>query len=118
MIAGAHVIVHSTDPAADRAFFRDVLRLPWVDSGEGWLIFALPPSEIAFHPAEANGAHQAWLVCVDLAATLRELMDRGVACERPREETWGTRSAIRLPGGGWIGIYQPRHATAIPLGKT
>jgi catechol 2,3-dioxygenase-like lactoylglutathione lyase family enzyme len=112
MITGSHVIVHTRDAAADRAFFRDVLGLPSVDSGDGWLIFALPPSEVAFHPAEAE-SHQLWLMCDDLEATIATLREKGVVFERPREETWGTRTALRLPGGGWLGLYQPRHRTAI-----
>jgi catechol 2,3-dioxygenase-like lactoylglutathione lyase family enzyme len=116
MIVGSHVIVFTRDAAADRAFFRDVLRMPSVDAGEGWLVFALPPAEVAFHPAESNDVHQLYLMCADLPATLHDLMGRGVVCQPPQEERWGTRTAIRLPGGGWIGLYQPKHPTAIPLG--
>jgi predicted enzyme related to lactoylglutathione lyase len=112
MIAGSHVIVYTRDAEADRAFFRDVLRLPAVDSGDGWLIFALPPAEVALHPADGNDAHQLWLACDDLEATMRELRERGAVLERPREESWGSRTALRLPGGGWLGLYQPRHALA------
>ncbi len=113
MFEGSHVIVYTRNAEADRAFFRDVLRLPSVDAGEGWLIFALPPSEVAFHPAQENDAHQLYLTCSDLRATLEELRVRGVACQRPKEESWGTWTAIPLPGGGRIGLYQPKHPTAL-----
>ncbi len=115
MIAGGHVIVYTRDAAADRAFFRDVLRLPAVDSGDGWLVFALPAAEVAFHPASGNDAHQLYLVCASLHDTIAELKARGVECDPPAVETWGMRTAFTLPGGGRLGLYQPRHRTAIPL---
>ncbi len=113
MISGSHVIVYTRDAGADRAFFRDVLRLPSVDAGEGWLIFALPPAEIAFHPAEANDTHQVFLMCADLRDTIEELRARGVVCDRPQEASWGRWTSIPLPGGGRIGLYQPKHPTAV-----
>ncbi len=113
MFSGSHVIVYTRDAEADRAFFRDVLGLPSVDSGGGWLIFALPPAEVAFHPASGNDAHQLYLMCANLHDTLDTLKARGVACDPPAVESWGMRSAIHLPGGGRLGLYQPRHATAI-----
>jgi predicted enzyme related to lactoylglutathione lyase len=113
MISGAHVIVYSTDADADRAFFRDVLNLDNVDSGGGWLIFALPPAEVALHPAEANGRHELYLLCTDLEATLAELKRNGIATRGPvREQDWGRLATIVLPGGGDLGIYQPKHALA------
>jgi catechol 2,3-dioxygenase-like lactoylglutathione lyase family enzyme len=115
MIAGSHVVVYSRDAEADRAFFRDVLRLPVVDAGGGWLIFALPPAEVAFHPAEVGGAHELYLMCVDLRATMGGLLARGIACDPPIEERWGIRTAVHLPGGGRMGLYQPKHPTAIRL---
>lgn len=112
MIHGAHVIVYSKDAEADRAFFRDVLGFHSVDAGHGWLIFALPPAEAAFHPAEANGAHELYLMCDDVAAEMKRLRAKGVECSEVHEERWGSLTHIRLPGGGQLGLYQPRHATA------
>ena len=112
MIDGCHVIIYSRDAAADRAFFKEVLGLSCVDSGGGWLIFALPPAECAFHPAETNDAHQLFLQCDDLESTVAELSARSVACEPPHEEAWGLRTSFRLPGGGTIGLYQPKHPVA------
>ena len=113
MISGAHVIVYSQDAEADRAFFRDVLGFPSVDAGHGWLIFALPPSEAAFHPAEANGTHELYLMCDDLTAEMTSLTAKGVACSAVHQERWGSLTQVTLPGGGRIGLYQPKHPTAI-----
>jgi catechol 2,3-dioxygenase-like lactoylglutathione lyase family enzyme len=112
MISGAHVIVYSRDAEADRAFFRDVLGFRWVDAGHGWLIFALPPSEAAFHPAEANGTHELYFMCDDLNAEMAALRAKGVVCSEVHEERWGSLTRIRLPGGGELGLYQPQHAKA------
>lgn len=113
MISGAHVILYSQDAEADRVFFRDVLGFPSVDAGHGWLIFALPPSEAAIHPSEKNGSHELYLMCDDLALEIASLRDRGVACTPVHEERWGRVIRIKLPGGGELGLYQPRHPTAI-----
>ncbi len=110
MISGAHVIVYSKDAEADRAFFRDVLGFRSVDAGHGWLIFALPPSEAAFHPAEANGSHELYLMCDDLEAEMKRLRGKGVECAPAHEERWGSLTSIPLPGGGKLGLYQPKHA--------
>ena len=112
MITGAHVIVYSKDAEADRAFFRDVLGFRWVDAGHGWLIFALPSAEAAFHPAESNGAHELYLMCDNLAAEMQRLREKGVQCSAVQEERWGSLTHIRLPGGGDLGLYQPKHPTA------
>ena len=112
MIFGAHVIVYSKDADADRAFFRDVLGLRAVDAGHGWLIFALPPAEAAFHPGD-NGRHELYLMCDDLEAEMRTLGDKGVACSAVNNERWGSITQITLPGGGSLGLYQPKHPTAI-----
>ena len=109
MITGAHVILYSRDAEADRAFFRDVLGFPWVDAGDGWLIFALPPAEAAFHPAGENGRHELYLLCDDLAATTAALAAKGVAVGPVSEQPWGRLTTVPLPGGGSIGLYQPRH---------
>jgi catechol 2,3-dioxygenase-like lactoylglutathione lyase family enzyme len=111
MINGAHAIIYSSDAEADRGFFRDVLGLRSVDSGGGWLIFALPPAELAIHPAEpGNTDHELYLLCEDIDATVTELGGKGLTVERPLvDEPWGRLAYIRLPGGGRLGIYQPRH---------
>ncbi|MDX6304999.1 MAG: hypothetical protein QOI77_1968 [Blastocatellia bacterium] len=114
MINGAHVIVYSQDAEADRAFFKDVLGFPSVDAGHGWLIFALPPSEVAFHPGD-NGAHQLYLMCDDLKSEMSALAAKGVACEEVQEPRWGLLTTVMLPGGGRLGLYQPKHPTAADL---
>ena len=113
MISGAHVIIYSKDEDADRAFFRDVLGFASVDAGHGWLIFALPPAEAAFHPLEENDKHELYFMCPDLAAEISALQAKGVACSPVHEERWGSLTTIPLPGGGKIGLYQPKHPTAI-----
>jgi catechol 2,3-dioxygenase-like lactoylglutathione lyase family enzyme len=118
MISGAHVIVYSKDAEADRTFFRDVLSLRSVDAGQGWLIFALPPAEAAFHPDAANGHHELYLMCDDLRAEMSELSALGGSCSDVREERWGSITRLQLPGGGQIGLYQPKHPTALGLGKS
>jgi catechol 2,3-dioxygenase-like lactoylglutathione lyase family enzyme len=114
MISGAHVVVYSKNAEADRAFFRDVLGFKSVDAGHGWLIFALPPGEAAFHPAkEEDGKHELYFMCDDLKAELAALQNKNVKCSKVHEERWGSLANIKLPGGGAIGIYQPKHPTAI-----
>ena len=112
MIFGAHVIVYSKDAAADRAFLKDVLGLRHVDAGDGWLIFALPPAEVAVHPSEAE-RHELFFMCDDLAAEISALRTRGVECSEVHEARWGSLTNIRLPGGGEVGLYQPKHPMAI-----
>jgi hypothetical protein len=113
MITGAHIIVYSKDAEGDRAFFRDVLKFESVDAGQGWLIFALPPAEAAFHPAGNNNVHELYLMCDDLKATLESLKKHDVHFDGVKEERWGSLTAISLPGGGKVGLYQPKHPTAI-----
>ena len=113
MISGAHIILYSKDAAADREFIRDVLGFSSVDAGHGWLIFALPPGEAAVHPAEENGHHELYLICDDLAAEIAALRRKGVRCSAVSEERWGSVTRISLPGGGDLGLYQPKHPTAI-----
>ena len=115
MISGAHIILYSKDAEADRAFLRDVLGFPHVDAGHGWLIFALPPGEVAVHPAEDNGKHELYFLCEDLAGEIAALNGKGVVCSQVHQERWGAITQIRLPGGGEIGLYQPRHPVAIGL---
>jgi catechol 2,3-dioxygenase-like lactoylglutathione lyase family enzyme len=109
MLTGAHTIIYSSDPEADRAFFRDVLGFEHVDAGGGWLIFALPPGEVACHPAD-QGRHELYLMCDALDGTIAELRDRGATVsDDVAEERWGRLTSIRLPGGGELGLYEPHH---------
>ena len=113
VISGAHVIIYSRDAEADRAFFRDVLGLDSVDSGGGWLIFALPPTEVAVHPTEETDSHELYLLCEDIEASAEELEQRGARLKRPFDDArWGRVTEITLPGGGRIGLYQPKHPLA------
>lgn len=109
MITGAHAIIFSADPEADRAFFRDSLKLPNVDVGEGWLVFALPPAELAVHPFERNDVHELYLICDDVATFVSEMGRRGVICSPVQEESWGLLTKLTLPGGGKLGVYEARH---------
>lgn len=118
MITGGHVLLYSKDPAADRAFFSDVLQLKSVDAGGGWLIFALPPAEVAVHPADGESSEdrllhtQLYLMCYDLAATIESLKAKNIKCTEIAQERWGIRTTIVLPSGGELGLYQPKHPTA------
>jgi catechol 2,3-dioxygenase-like lactoylglutathione lyase family enzyme len=116
MISGAHVIVYSKDAEADRTFFRDVLGFKSVDASHGWLIFALPPAEAAFHSSEENGPHELYFMCDSLKAEMASLTKKGVKCSDVQEARWGSITKMRLPGGGEVGLYQPKHPTAIGLG--
>ncbi len=113
MMFGAHVIVSSKDAAADRAFLRDVLGLSSVDAGHGWLIFALPPAEVAVHPAEQTGGNELYFMCDDLKAEIAGLGKKGIQCSEVQEARWGSITHLRLPGGGEVGLYQPKHALAL-----
>jgi hypothetical protein len=115
MLTGAHAIIYSTNPEADRAFFRDVLKLPHVDAGEGWLIFAVPPAELAVHPADANDRHEFYLICDDLDAFIIGLQERGIVCGPIQNQDWGLLTRLTLPGGGTVGVYQPRHTRPKPV---
>jgi hypothetical protein len=113
VIRGAHVIVYSKDAEADRAFFRDVLKYPFADAGHGWLIFALPPAEVAVHPSDDNDVHELYFMCDDVQAFIREMTARGVACSQVDEQRWGSITQITLPGGGKVGVYQPKHPSPL-----
>ena len=114
MITGAHSILYSANPEADRAFFRDVLKLPHVDAGGGWLIFGLPPAEVAVHPSDENDVHELYLMCDDIEAFAASMKKKDVACEPVRDQGWGLFTRLTLPGGGKLGVYQPRHARPEP----
>jgi len=118
MIFGAHVIVYSKNAEADRDFLRDILGLASVDAGHGWLIFALPPAEVAVHPAEENDRHELYLMCDDLEAEILALEKKGVRNLEVQEARWGSITKIPLPGGGAVGLYQPKHPTALALTQT
>jgi catechol 2,3-dioxygenase-like lactoylglutathione lyase family enzyme len=116
MINGAHVILYSTNAEVDRAFIRDVLGFPGVDVGGGWLIFKLPPAEVAVHPTPGVGKHEFYLMCDDIEQTVAALTARGVTTSHPvRDESWGRLASIQLPSGAELSIYEPRHATAFDL---
>ncbi len=115
MIIGAHSIIYSTDADADRAFLRDVLKLTNVDVGGGWLIFGLPPAEVAVHPSERNNVHEFYLMCDDLNAFIAELKKHHIPCEPVEDQGYGLLTQLMLPGGGRLGIYQPRHARPKPM---
>jgi catechol 2,3-dioxygenase-like lactoylglutathione lyase family enzyme len=117
MIQGLHAIIYSPDADKVRAFLRDVLGLKSVDAGHGWLIFAAPPAELAAHPTETNEKphHELYLICDDLKATMAELSTKGVKCGEITEARWGSITSIHLPGGGTLGLYQPKHPTALGL---
>ena len=113
MISGTHVIVYSKNAEADRAFFRDVLEFASVDAGHGWLIFALPPAEAAVHPSDESGTQEVYFMCDDLKAQMASLAKMNVKCSKVEEARWGSITKIRLPGGGEVGLYQPKHPTAL-----
>ncbi len=112
MIFGSHVVLLSRDADADRAFLAEVLGFEHVDAGGGWLIFGLPPAEAAIHPADASGA-ELYFMCDDLVAEMRTLAAKGVQCSEVEEARWGSVTKIRLPGGGEVGLYQPRHPAMV-----
>jgi hypothetical protein len=112
VIKGAHLVVYSEDAEADRLFLADAFGFEPVDVGQGWLIFALPPVELAVHPADSSGA-ELYLMTDDLVAEMKSLADRGVGCSEVEEARWGSVTKVPLPGGGRVGLYQPRHPTAI-----
>jgi len=113
VIFGAHIIVYSKDATADRAFFRDVLGFTSVDAGNDWLIFALPPAELALHPTEGDGAHELYFMSDDLSADMAALSQEHVRFSEVAEERWGSVTRMHLPGGGEIGLYQPKHPSPL-----
>jgi hypothetical protein len=128
MIAGAHFLLYSNDPEADRAFFKTVLEFPSIDLGDGWLLFAVPPAELSVHPGEGEFVQMhaehpmlgavLYLMCDDLGCVIGSLKSKGVDCATPVEAEWGISTSIRLPSGGEIGLYQPTHPTMIKAGST
>jgi catechol 2,3-dioxygenase-like lactoylglutathione lyase family enzyme len=121
MINAVHAVLYTQHPEKVRAFFRDVLNFPAVDAGRGWLIFALPPAEMGVHPTESaseDGKHQLYLMCDDVAATMEELKGKGVEFTQPvRDAGFGLLTALQLPGGGQLHLYQPKHASPLGAGR-
>jgi hypothetical protein len=116
VINGGHVILFSHDPEADRTFFAEVLGQPHVDAGGGWLIFKLPPAEIAIHPSDGPTGSELYLLCDDVEATVDQLRAKGVNfIQDISGERWGRVTRLQLPGGGEVGLYEPRHPLAIDL---
>ena len=123
MINGAHFLLYSKDPEADRAFLRDLLEFRSVEAGRGWLIFALPPAEIAVHPASEDSAPPSvedgvvgaalYFMCDDLRATMWKLRSKGLNFSAVEEAPWGIVTTFPLPSGAKIGLYQPKHPTAL-----
>ena len=113
MIFGAHIVIYSRDAPADREFFRDVLGYTSVDAGHDWLIFALPPAELAVHPVDEDGNDELFLICDDLRSETDALAEKGIQCSDVEEARWGSVTKSRLPGGGTVGLYQPKHPTAL-----
>jgi catechol 2,3-dioxygenase-like lactoylglutathione lyase family enzyme len=114
VITGVHAIIFTRDAEADRAFFRDVLKLPAVDAGGGWLIFALPPAELAAHPTDEDAHHELYLMCEDVRATVEELRGKRVEfTSEISDEGFGLMTALRLPGGGELALYEPRHPSPL-----
>jgi len=110
VINGAHVIIYSKNAEADRGVLRDVLGLPFVDVGDGWLIFGLPPAEVAIHPSEDDDSHELYLMCADVRKFVTAAASHGLSCSEVMDRGWGLLTQLTLPGGGTVGVYQPRHA--------
>jgi hypothetical protein len=110
MINGAHIVIYSKNAVADKAFIKNVLKFTYVDAHEGWLIFKLPPAEVAVHPSDENDKHEFYLMTDNLDSEITALKKSGIACEEPSQQNWGRVTRIQLPGGGKLGLYQPRHA--------
>jgi hypothetical protein len=109
VVTGVHIVIYSKDAEVDRRFFKDILCFPSVDAGHGWLIFAVPAAEVAFHPHDENNKHEMYFVCEDIKSQIVALQTKGVQTDKISEEQWGTRTTITLPGGGTVGLYEPKH---------
>jgi catechol 2,3-dioxygenase-like lactoylglutathione lyase family enzyme len=121
MINAVHAMIYTRDPDATRAFFKDILQLPFVDAGHGWLIFALPPAELGIHPMDGEDGDpeapsatpdrcELYFMCDDIHATVADLKKKGVSCETPiTDQGWGLVTSLRIPGGGLVALYEPRH---------
>jgi hypothetical protein len=116
MIIGAHSVIFSANPDADRTFLRDVIGLTGVDVGGGWLIFGLPPAEVAVHPSDADGRHELYLMCDDIESLVAHMNESGIASSPVQHENWGSITYLTMPGGGKLGVYEPSHARPDPMG--
>lgn len=115
MIKGVHAIIYSTEAEALRSFFKDILELPSVDAGHGWLLFAMPPAELGIHPTDNDVHHELYLSCDDIHATVAKLKTKGAEINGSiNDEVWGLVAWVKIPGAGQLGIYQPKHPTALP----
>jgi len=115
MTSGIHLIIYSKDADADKAFLRDVLNFPSVDVGRGWLIFGLPPAEIAIHPDSENGRHEIYLMCEDIRSFVQQMVIEGIECSEIQDQGWGQLVQLTLPGGGMLGVYEPMHPSPKPM---
>jgi hypothetical protein len=115
VITGAHTIIYSRNPEADRAFLRNVLELPHVDVSDGWLIFGVPPAAVAVHPSEENDVHEFWFMCDGIDQFVTEMSKHDLDCDPVQDQGYGRVTRLTLPGGGKIGVYQPRHARPAPV---
>jgi hypothetical protein len=115
MITGTHTILYSTNPEADKAFLLNVLHLTNVDVGHGWLIFGLPPSEIAVHPADTNGPSEFFLLCDNIQDFIRQMAEANIPCDPVQNQRWGHLTYLTLPGGGKLGVYEPLHPRPAPM---
>jgi len=118
VITGIHLVIYSKDTEADKAFFRNILKLTNVDVGHGWLIFGLPPSELAVHPSSENDHHEIYLMCDDIKTLVRQMSKQKIVCSEIQNQGWGQLVQLTLPGGGKLGVYQPRHARPKPMKVT
>jgi hypothetical protein len=109
MIIGAHTIIFSKDAEADRSFLRDIFGLDNIDAGDGWLIFSLPDTEIAVHPASENNVHETYFLVEDIHQFVTAMVRNGVPCSPIQTQSWGLLVRVTLPGGGDLGVYQPLH---------
>ena len=115
MITGIHTIIYSKDPEADKGFFRDILKLTNIDVGHGWLIFGLPPSELAVHPSSDSEHQEIYLMCDDIKAFVQKMTEHKIDCNEIQDQGWGLLVRLTLPGGGKLGVYQPRHERPEPM---
>ena len=118
MISGVHLIIYSKDAESDRAFFRDFLNTQEADAGHGWPIFGLPPAELAVHPSSENDRHEIYMICDHIASFVRQLAKHNIPCSKIRNQSWGRLVQVTLPGGGKLGVYQPRHLRPKPFKGT
>lgn len=117
MITGAHSIIYSSDAEADRFFFKSILKFSHVDIGHGWLIFGLPPAEVAIHPSDKSGSSEFYLMCSDIKVLIKEMKRQKVKCSPIENHRWGLLTHITLPGGGLLGIYEPKHESPKPVSR-